>query len=94
MSERVIVAAACKTGALIFVGVRHWDMLMHYQADAIWGSSRPDAVKQAEQGFVDNMGKFINREGAYIVAKEAEQLEGRKKTGNQKDGVLYSEDLW
>ena len=50
--------------------------------------------RHGESGFIDVYLGFVSREAAYIIAKAEGQLEGRVKSGNQNDGVLYSEDLW
>ena len=46
-----------------------------------------------EQAFITNEGKFVNREEAFIIAKNAGQLLPRKEDGYQGDS-LFSEDLW
>lgn len=46
------------------------------------------------QGFLDENGEFLNRQGAFIRAQRTGQL--TQKEGNQfyQGGDLYSEDLW
>ena len=88
MTNRVVCAANKHeyTGILI-LGVRHFDSLMHKQIDLL-GFKNHSFI----QGFVDKHGKFLTREEAYIVAKEANQI--IRKTGNPDEPVLYSEDLY
>lgn len=43
------------------------------------------------QGFVDDTGKFLNREEAYVIAHASGQAFRRTSCGAD---LLYSEDLW
>jgi len=99
MSSPVIVAAACRNNVdgVIFVGARHFDMVMHQQIDAIYDLDKPEqkrGVSRADQGFIDQFGRFWSREDAFNIAKEAGQLEGREKTDYEGSTTLYSEDLY
>ena len=90
---RRIVAAAIKitkganTG-LVICGVRHFDQLMIGQLEALGYKTR---APEAEQGFVDNDYKFLDREQAWNVANFANQIHFISGTMR---GVLHSEDLW
>lgn len=102
--EKTIISAAIKLKGIVVEGYEPRDVILsvpspgrhnhvlwwaHTHAfDAIYGMTGKD------QGFLTSTGRFVDREEAYEIAKAAGQLEGRVKTGNQHDGVLYSEDLW
>lgn len=45
------------------------------------------------QGFMTNKYRFVTREEAYIIAKEAGQIIKRHDV-TETPGTLYSEDLW
>lgn len=89
-----LIASACRiklenplpTGEEYFVavGVRHFDLLMCGQI--IMANLRN--VKEWEQGFVDQRGKFYSRKDALELVKETKQ-------SIRHDGkTLFSEDLW
>lgn len=79
------------TETLIVTGVRHYDQLMQDQIAAIdefmWSKKTSEI-----QGFVDNKGKFLNREQAFIVAREAYQI--IRSCGNTDGKELFSENLY
>ena len=82
-----IVCAANKhieTGT-IFCGARHFDNLMRGQIKA---ANYP--FTGYEQGFVDQFGRFYNREEAWIIAETNGQIKNKVST----EGTLYSENLW
>jgi hypothetical protein len=45
------------------------------------------------QGFLDENGEFLNRQGAFIRAQRTGQII-RPKVGGYRGGDLFSEDLW
>jgi hypothetical protein len=49
-------------------------------------------IESAEQGFIDQWGKFMGREEAFDVATAAGQI--RHKSGNPDSKELFSEDLY
>ncbi len=55
------------------------------------GGKRPHI--DAEQGFMTNEGKFVGREEAMIIAKNANQVLPRASNHYQ-GPELFSEDLW
>lgn len=84
---RIICAALLDraSGALV-VGPRHFDATMQ-QAIAC----RPWIDwKRAEQGFIDQMGCFYDRRGAYAIARERGQIVRELPS---KGELLYSEHL-
>lgn len=88
--ERVDFAAV-RTPANIIYAVtrpgRHGTCFAAVEADGQF-----DELAELAEGFVTSHGRFVNRWEAYRIADEADQLEGREKTGNM--GMLHSEDLW
>lgn len=94
---RFVVCAACRYGDLIVCGARHYDMVMHSQLRQMREDKLFDfeAAGQAEQGFIDQFGVFMNREEAFEVAKAAGQLNVRRlKTPHPDSTELFSEDLY
>lgn len=79
-----IVAAAIMRNGEIVTGKRHSDCIHEVVAR---GWARP--IKQMEQGFVDENGKYYDRYEANKLAIESGQLDPSKA-----DGPLISEDLW
>jgi len=80
---RVVAAAVRLSDRRVIVGVRHYDELMR-----VWLPEEPDL--KAVQGFVLSNYKFVSRDVAFKVAKEAGQI----LPGEGRHGTLYSEDLW
>ena len=85
--RRVVCSAVSKDGQLI-LGPRHFDPTMQWQLAKYKGWHWHDA----EQGFIDQWGKFMTREEAFEVANTAGQI--RVKTGNPSSRKLFSEDLY
>lgn len=91
--RRRVIAAANKYGDLILVGTRHGSPAMGNQMRAI----REDRIIDAEnmgksiQGFIDNHDVFMTREEAYIVARDAGQLNMLRIKGDSDE--LFSEDI-
>ena len=88
--QRVVCSAIrSKETGLIICGARHHDSIMRAQVEACT-MDRLEA-KQAEQGFIDQYGKFLTRKEALVIAKEQEQI--RYRCGG--DTVqLYSDNLY
>jgi hypothetical protein len=92
MNEKtpIIVCAANKhneTG-LIVCGARHYDNIMRQQMYQLGGFPY---WNNCEQGFIDQFGKFYNREEALKLAKENNQI--RYRCGGD-DKELFSENLY
>ncbi len=68
-TQRRVVCAALKKGAVISCGPRHFDTMMHEQIAHVGINMR-----DAEQGFIDQWGKFMDRVEALEVAKTANQI--------------------
>jgi hypothetical protein len=89
---RVVVCAANRSRKTerIVCGARHWDDTMRQQA--LNGSpTLTDEWRGAEQGFIDQWGRFMTRKEAWVVAETAGQI---KYAAPFSKGVLYSEDLY
>lgn len=75
---------------LIVTGARHYDKLMHAQIRSFDKNIWYNKIGE-EQGFVDQLGVFMTREEAHIVAINAKQIISR--CGNDID-KLWSENLY
>lgn len=86
MKEK-IMHAACKTiGGMIFFGKCHADCF--YQMKNV---GKKISNSSQHQGFYTNLGRYVNRETAAIIAKKAKQLDPNSK---RKVTHLLSEDIW
>lgn len=82
-----IVCAANKhreTG-VIFCGARHFDNAMRGQIKAAGFKGNG-----YDQGFIDQFGRFYDREQAWIIAEKNGQIKKQVSA----PGTLYSENLW
>jgi hypothetical protein len=91
-NTELIVCAALrhKESGRIMLGVRHYCPRMREQINAsegiqYWKNS------QVEQGFVDQYGRFFNREDAHKIATAKNQF--RRRCGGDEE-ELYSENLY
>ena len=78
MNQRIVCAANRHkfVGDIdIILGIRHWDELVRQQVS-------DSDYSDYEQGFIDNKGKFLTREGQII-----------RRIGGDED-CLYSENLY
>lgn len=91
--NRKVVAAACKQGDIILVGVSHFDTWMLSQLDAMKSEYSNMSPAKWIQGFIDNRGNFLTREEAMILVKESGQEFDIERNGGQ-DKKLYSEGVW
>lgn len=86
INPRIVCAANLhiETGT-IFCGARHFDSAMRAQIKAAefgWSGY--------EEGFIDQFGKFYNRQDAWKIAEANNQI----IMISGKRGTLYSEDLY
>jgi len=90
-SQPWLVCAAIRKDTHIICGARHWDNVMRVQVEMLndvqnhWGT--------AEQGFIDQWGRFYNREEAMQLARQNAQI----IVGDNEmlsEVALYSEDLY
>ena len=76
MNQRIVCAAnRHKQTKQVILGIRHWDGYMRVQC-------LDYDYSDYEQGFIDNKGKFLTREGQII-----------RRIGGDED-CLYSENLY
>ena len=91
--RRVVCAAIRDEHGELLIGVRHFspDMrkTMSYMQD--FGQR---FKREHTQGFVDQFGKFMDRQEAWKVANEAGQIYRRVGGDESKGGTLYSENLY
>jgi hypothetical protein len=89
LSPQRVVCAACrrKDSGLIVVGARHFDVVMR----CVIKSLHLDYAEW-DQGFIDQHCNFLTRKEAFKIAKQQNQI--LRKTGNQGDQSLTSEDLY
>lgn len=89
MSKERIVAAACKVEGItasIPAPARHGHIIK-----AIWNMNRKLAAVPPEgQGFLTDAGRFVGREEAFVIARDAGQI----ITKHPPRDMLFSEDLW
>ena len=79
----MIVASAILHCGIIFTGVRHSEII----SDLIrLGYEKP--IPNHEQGFIDDKGKYLNREESEVYAFDCGQII------DTIGSVLTSEDLW
>lgn len=83
--QRVVVCAANRIGDIILCGARHWDSVMQKQAEAMNLEGF-----NAEQGFIDQYGQFMDRKEAKTVALASGQ---KLRDPNIRD-ECYSENLY
>lgn len=84
--RRIVCAAIRFPSGEIICSARHADRLMHDTVKA-YGK----VFREGEQGFIDQFCKFLTREEALVVAKEANQIV--RRCGGD-DVRLYSENLY
>ncbi len=90
-----IVCAAIRNpkDSHIITGARHFDLIMHGQMCHYKISEATGFPIQWEQGFIDHLGNFHNRQEALkIVKANGQPLNVQRNGGNGED--LYSEGLY
>jgi len=88
MKPRIVCAAVRhKRSGLIVCGARHFDKIMRLQIKA----TKYENWADADQGFIDQRGTYLNREEAWKLAHENGQIIRRFPAD---DGTLYSENLY
>lgn len=90
---QVVVCAANRDTRtnLIICGARHWDRLMHAQADATGLRDEGSKIRFEEQGFIDQYGNFLTRKEAKIIARKAGQIIAERDGGSSE---LFSEEIY
>lgn len=87
-TKRRVVCAAVRKGDFLILGARHFDMTMHKTIQQLGLERR--FMADGEQGFIDQWGKFMTRQEAFVVASDMEQILGEPNI----EGTLFSEDLY
>ena len=77
--QRIVCAAVkfvLEDQTFVVPSVRHWDMVLRNLMDCCFDEVLLSKIEYADdvQGFLDNQGHFLNREDAWLVAKEANQI--------------------
>ena len=94
---QVVVCAANRdeSTGLVICGARHWDRIMHAQANAMFSDgdfdSKTKKLRFKDQGFIDQYGNFLTRKQAKIIALRMGQVIPERDGGSDK---LYSEELY
>lgn len=106
LSKPRIVCAANRNSysGEIAIGVRHFCPIMHENVMLrckVLGKDPMDtkdehamAWRTSEQGFIDQHGKFYNRQEAWKIAEENGQILRSCGGDSAYDGTLYSENLY
>lgn len=89
----IIVCAANKLGDTIISSARHYDTGMRQTARLIYGDRYEEFYRNSKQGFIDQWGRFYNRQDAMkIVQSNGQPFDADSNKGNGED--LYSEGLY
>lgn len=97
---RRVVASAVQYGkgkdALVVCSARHFDKRMNHTLRYMREEKLfPfEVAGHAEQGFIDQLGVFMDREEAWFVAVHADQLIDRCPAHAHVEERLYSEWVW
>lgn len=87
-----MVCAACKHEDVLFLGARHWDHVMWQQAGPYF-DRHGNTAHLFDQGFIDQWGRFYDREQAMKAVLESGQpFNPERNCGNGRE--LYSEGLY
>lgn len=91
---RIVCAANRLPDGTMFIGARHWDDLMCAQAGRYIALHELEdhEVGDAEQGFMDQWGRFMTRKAAWLIAEKNGQILHRGPGYNGPD--LFSENLY
>ena len=84
-----IVSAAMKMDdGLVVTGIRHYSPEMRLVLRRIYGDGYH--LKVEDQGFVDQLGNYLTREEAWVIAKQNGQIRYEVSV----PGTLFSENLY
>lgn len=93
--RRVVCAAIRASDGDVLLGIRHYSRDMHHQIEQRVDGHKFKHRVDPDQGFVDQHGRYMTREEAYVVATEAGQIVRPEACGNGLAGPkLYSEGLY
>lgn len=83
----MIIAAAIKWKGVIFTGDHHGNIMQYLVKIGQLKDKKNDKVTDDMQGFINELGYFLSREDARVIAIADKQVK-------RNHGTLYSEDLW
>jgi len=86
--ELIVSAAMLMQDNTIVMGVRHFSPDMRIILKRMYGDKYH--LQVAEQGFITNMGRFLNRQDAWKLAEQTNQIKYQVSVS----GDLYSENLY
>ncbi len=91
--SRIVCAALRADDGEILLGIRHYSADMHRAISLRTDGAKFKHRNGNNQGFVDTKGHYLNRQEAYLVALETNQLlfDLDNATPNK---TLYSENLY
>lgn len=91
MKEFIICAAIKLSTGKIYYGHRHNHCLDAMNGELSWTMNRQEIGNvEKEQGFITSENRFVDRQEAWNIAKENNQI--KQQSGGE--GTLYSEDLY
>lgn len=90
LETQMVVCAAIRHARTeqIVCGARHFDLVMQQFIQ----EGKEGEWADADQGFIDQWGNFLDRHEAYIIAERRGQLKGHGAPHVR--GTLFSEDLY
>lgn len=97
MSNLVIVCAAVRLDdGRIILGSRHFDQFMKVTLILMCKNQAAydRLLKHHKQGFIDQFGRFYDRQEAWVIASKAGQIKRRVGGDDAEGGTLYSENLY
>lgn len=94
MNTPIIVCAAIRKGDIIIPGPRHFDGTMIALIKQFNETNQTNEISfwDAEQGFIDQFGRFYDRKDALEVARRASQVINYSRNISQDE--LFSEGLY
>lgn len=93
--RRIVCAAIRASDGDVLLGIRHYSPDMHRQIEQRADGHKFEHRTDPDQGFVDQGGRYLTREEAYLVAEQAGQIVHPDACGRGLDGPkLYSEGLY
>jgi hypothetical protein len=86
MEPRIVCAANKFENGPLLIGARHFDQHMHVQMSYMGVKGSDPHI----QGFIDQYGRFYNREEAWVIAEKNGQIIRDVSAA----GMLFSENLY
>lgn len=95
MTRRIVCAAIRAEDGSLLLGIRHYSQDMHEQIEQRLDGEKFKHRSGDAQGFVDQHGRYLTREEAYVVAAMAQQIIRPHACPEGPDAPrLYSEALY